>query len=393
MPGGVQNLSGAVSSINARVQSEEKRLSNLDDVKTKAKNFVDNTVETDKQVASLVNQNHDKFVKKYSWVKPTATTQKKWWDTLAKKWNDFWGGVDDWFQKLMDGISAWIKYDFKQLCTNPGNYIKDSIDKLIGGDYSKSNMSVLAFIANLGASFFDFDLPLDIRDVWYDITHWRNDDDFVFWFIIDVVSILPVIGVLKNLKYVDDIGDVAKTVDNVSDIAKTIDTASDVSKTLDNTSDIAKTAEIAEDAAGLAKNSDTAKDVAEAGKDASKNIDNTADIADTADDIRKKARKIAENYNLDEERFVEHILDNHGPTSIKANKTKFNSGFDIKKGIKDTITDIASVIKPNTYGRAGYIFEKTFDEAIGVAPDGTLLYKLKVVMDEAGNIVTAYPIK
>lgn len=47
----------------------------------------------------------------------------------------------------------------------------------------------------------------------------------------------------------------------------------------------------------------------------------------------------------------------------------------------------------NTAGRKGYIFEQTFDTPIGASSKGKPLYTLKVVIDENGNVITAFPKK
>mgnify|MGYP004492296117 CR=1 FL=1 len=47
----------------------------------------------------------------------------------------------------------------------------------------------------------------------------------------------------------------------------------------------------------------------------------------------------------------------------------------------------------HTQGRSGYIFEQTFSYAIGKNSKGKDLYTIKVVIDEYGNVVTAFPIK
>ncbi len=51
------------------------------------------------------------------------------------------------------------------------------------------------------------------------------------------------------------------------------------------------------------------------------------------------------------------------------------------------------VVSPNTAGREGYIFEQTFTNPIGTNNKGKPLYNLKVVIDEAGNVITAFPQK
>ena len=51
------------------------------------------------------------------------------------------------------------------------------------------------------------------------------------------------------------------------------------------------------------------------------------------------------------------------------------------------------IVGPNTAGREGYIFEQTFSNPIGTNSKGKPLYTLKVVIDEAGNVITAFPKK
>ena len=74
------------------------------------------------------------------------------------------------------------------------------------------------------------------------------------------------------------------------------------------------------------------------------------------------------------------------------NKSKFIKNFDIKKAIKETLTDSKSIVSLNTNGRKGFIFIKNFGEKIGTE-GGKSLNRMKVVIDEYGKVVTAYPIK
>ncbi|WP_442560335.1 hypothetical protein [Catonella sp.] len=74
------------------------------------------------------------------------------------------------------------------------------------------------------------------------------------------------------------------------------------------------------------------------------------------------------------------------------NKSKFVKNFDIKWAIKETLTSSASTISNNINGRKGYIFIKNFYGKIGTEGIKSL-NKMKVVIDEYGNVVTAYPIK
>ena len=107
----------------------------------------------------------------------------------------------------------------------------------------------------------------------------------------------------------------------------------------------------------------------------------------------KKITNLAKNYILTENRYREHIWKLHGYNSVRKNKSKFKKGFNIKKGIKDTLTS-DSIIKNNTKSREGYIFIKKYSNYIGFDKDRkTKLYRLKVVLSSEGKIITAYPIK
>ena len=102
---------------------------------------------------------------------------------------------------------------------------------------------------------------------------------------------------------------------------------------------------------------------------------------------------LADNYNLSDDTFNNHILDRHGLNSTYGNKSHFNADFDIRDGIDSTLKGENFVVGPNTAGREGYIFEQTFTNPIGTSSKGKPLYTLKVVIDEAGNVITAFPKK
>lgn len=102
---------------------------------------------------------------------------------------------------------------------------------------------------------------------------------------------------------------------------------------------------------------------------------------------------LADNYTLSDDTFNNHILDRHGPNSTYGNKSHFNADFDIREGIDSTLKGDNFVVAPNTAGREGYIFEQTFTDPIGTNSKGKTLYTLKVVIDEAGNVITAFPKK
>ena len=100
---------------------------------------------------------------------------------------------------------------------------------------------------------------------------------------------------------------------------------------------------------------------------------------------------VADNYTLSDDTFNNHILDRHGPNSTYGNKSHFNVDFDIRQGIDSTLKGDNFVLRSNTAGREGYIFEQTFANPIGTNNRGKPLYTLKVVIDESGNVITAFP--
>lgn len=102
---------------------------------------------------------------------------------------------------------------------------------------------------------------------------------------------------------------------------------------------------------------------------------------------------LADNYTLSDDTFDNHILDRHGPNSTYGNKSHFNADFDIRNSIDSTLTGDNFIVGPNTAGREGYIFGQTFSNPIGTNSKGKPLYTLKVVIDEAGNVITAFPKK
>jgi hypothetical protein len=105
----------------------------------------------------------------------------------------------------------------------------------------------------------------------------------------------------------------------------------------------------------------------------------------------KEIFDVADDYHLSEDTFNNHVLERHGANSTYKNKSCFNADFNIKDGIDSTLKGDNFLVKPNTGGRSGFIFEQTFKDAIGVNSKGKLIYTLKVVIDESGNIITAFP--
>lgn len=76
------------------------------------------------------------------------------------------------------------------------NDIKGGARQVIQGNYYE-NVTLSGTIGQVLTGLFDIDLPGDIRDVSYDITHWEWSKEHGIQFTLDMVGILPLIGVLK----------------------------------------------------------------------------------------------------------------------------------------------------------------------------------------------------
>lgn len=98
------------------------------------------------------------------------------------------------------------------------------------------------------------------------------------------------------------------------------------------------------------------------------------------------------NYKLTDEQFIEHIVKRHGPESIYPWRSKFSKGIDIRSYIHDVLTDANSRSLANTGGRPGRIIIKSYPYTIGFNAKGKPLNAIKVVLDEYGNVITAYPV-
>jgi hypothetical protein len=103
---------------------------------------------------------------------------------------------------------------------------------------------------------------------------------------------------------------------------------------------------------------------------------------------------LADDYKLSDDVYNGHIVDRHGYSGTSyIKKSKFDAGFNIKNGIDSTLKGSVSFLKTNSSGRAGFIFERTYITPIGTDKNGSLLYTIKVVIDDYGNVITAFPVK
>lgn len=119
--GGVGNLKTALDDIGSRIAEEEKTKSNIQDIQKKTDEFVELTVQKDKQAAEIVKNNQEEFFRKFPELKPADTQDEQaWyeeaWDWLCGKGEEIVEGVKaafDWtkdtLKKAWNGIVAFYQ--------------------------------------------------------------------------------------------------------------------------------------------------------------------------------------------------------------------------------------------------------------------------------------------
>lgn len=109
--------------------------------------------------------------------------------------------------------------------------------------------------------------------------------------------------------------------------------------------------------------------------------------------LRRRARRAADRYTLSKKTLFDHILARHGYKTTVPGKSRFVKDFDVRAGIDFVLKSPDARIRANTEGRPGFIFEETYPKKIGVSPEKKPLKTLRVVIDEAGRVITAFPVK
>lgn len=128
------------------------------------------------------------------------------------------------------------KYNVKQMADDTGSYIIESGEKLLLGEYSDEDITVLSIAGNAVASLAGVDILFDLRDVTYDIMHWGEEECFAVYLTTDVIALLPVIGVVKYFKHFKPVTEAGETttdlLDSIADVQKNTEDAYERVKTL-----------------------------------------------------------------------------------------------------------------------------------------------------------------
>ena len=74
--------------------------------------------------------------------------------------------------------------------------MKRSLGQLIEGNYTE-DVTLLGTAGQVGSGFIGIDLPGDIRDIIFDVTNWKWSWGHAGQTGLDLIGVVPVIGMLK----------------------------------------------------------------------------------------------------------------------------------------------------------------------------------------------------
>jgi hypothetical protein len=92
------------------------------------------------------------------------------------------------------------------------------------------------------------------------------------------------------------------------------------------------------------------------------------------------------------ERAIHHIMARHWPDSSAAGAGKYAPGMTVdllRQMVDETVENGRS--RENTNGRPGRIYEYDFGHPIGIKMNGRPAYRLRVVVNDRNELVTAFP--
>ncbi|MEN9666206.1 MAG: hypothetical protein RLZZ326_2569, partial [Planctomycetota bacterium] len=103
-----------------------------------------------------------------------------------------------------------------------GSYVGRSAKSLILGDWTDEKPTGLSIGTGIGLGVIGVDLPMDLRDLGHTVTHPELSYKWGQTLAFNTIGLFPLIGVIKNaknLKYLDDAGELAKRSEDAADAA------------------------------------------------------------------------------------------------------------------------------------------------------------------------------
>ncbi|MFT8600409.1 MAG: hypothetical protein ABF709_09465 [Leuconostoc pseudomesenteroides] len=110
-----------------------------------------------------------------------------------------------------------------------------------------------------------------------------------------------------------------------------------------------------------------------------------------SESVKNQAKNLVNSKTISQ-RGMSHVFEGHVTGVPKKGTSIFNKNINVKELIRDTLTDSGSKISINTGNRSGFVFEKRYAQIIGYTGNKEL-HTLRVVIDEKGELVTAFPVK
>ncbi|MGZ7440994.1 hypothetical protein [Paenibacillus sp. TH7-28] len=101
-------------------------------------------------------------------------------------------------------------------------YFLKSTKFVIEGNYSDEGPTGLGIGANVLLGIFGLDVLADGRDLFHNFTHWEWSWGHTGETLLNSIALVPFVGVVKNLKYSDEVLEMAKQADNIDDLVKGI---------------------------------------------------------------------------------------------------------------------------------------------------------------------------
>lgn len=107
--GGMQGLVNASTNLETRIRREESKKESLSQLRQKTDLFLENTVMTDRRVASLVSKNREQFFQEHPRLRPVEPEEKSWWEQRVEEWNKFWQSAGEALANAWNGIKEFVK--------------------------------------------------------------------------------------------------------------------------------------------------------------------------------------------------------------------------------------------------------------------------------------------
>jgi DNA-binding PadR family transcriptional regulator len=108
---------------------------------------------------------------------------------------------------------------------------------------------------------------------------------------------------------------------------------------------------------------------------------------------KEYVKSILDRAVISRKQIDSHIIPAHGFASNMPHKSKFVEHFSIKRGVKDTINHSDTVISRDIHDDTRLILEKDYGRTIGYDSLGNPTNILRVVMQDNGFVITAFPVQ